>query len=180
MYLQVNEQCYIFDFNNETSIIVNGYVCLFDDDYKIVDEVFRYLQTRLIAKRLAFNTVKSKRHDLKIYYNFLKQYKFSYTSVTYKQINNFIAWLILIQMNAQSKCSAKTVYHIVSTVKDFYKYHKTVSQINNPFKYASEMMKRPTPRKYRNFYKHTQNGLVQKSSFKIKEFNNNVVETKKE
>ena len=180
MYLRVNEQRYIFDYNNETSIVVNGYVCLFDDGYKIVNEVFEYLQTRLIAKRLAFNTVASKGHDLKIYYDFLNHYKLSYTSVTHRQVNDFIAWLMLptknsdlIQLNTQSKRSAKTVNRIVSTVKDFYKYHEAVSKINNPFKYASEMIKRPT-RKNKSFYEHTQNGLVQKSSFKIKEFDKGI------
>ena len=179
MYLRVNEQHYSMSLNDD-SIIVDSYVCLFDDDYKIVDEVFVYLQSRLLAKRLAFNTVASKGHDLKIYYDFLKQYKLAYTTVTYKHINDFIAWLMLpesnadmIQLNTTSKRSAKTVNRTVSTIKDFYKFHEAMYNIDNPFKYASQTIKRPT-HKYKNFYEHTQNGLIQKSSFKIKEFDKGI------
>ncbi|QSZ43191.1 tyrosine-type recombinase/integrase (plasmid) [Sulfurimonas aquatica] len=179
MYLRVNEQHYSMSLNDD-SIIVNNYVCLFDDDYKIVDEVFVYLQSRLLIKRLAFNTVASKGHDLKIYYDFLKKYKLVYATITYKHINDFIAWLMLPQSNADmmhlnitSKRSAKTVNRIVSTIKDFYKFHEAMYNIENPFKYASQTIKRPT-HKHKSFYEHTQNGLIQKSSFKIKEFDKGI------
>ncbi len=179
MYLRVNEQRYSMSLNDD-SIIVNSYVCLFDNDFKIVDEVFAYLQSRLLVKRLAFNTVASKGHDLKIYYDFLKQYKLEYSVVSYKQINDFIAWLMLpesntgmMQLNTTSKRSAKTVNRIVSTIKDFYKFHEAMYNIYNPFKYASQTIKRPT-HKNKSFYEHTQNGLIQKSSFKIKEFDKGI------
>lgn len=179
MYLRVNEQHYSMSLNDD-SIIVDSYVCLFDDDYKIVDEVFAYLQSRLLVKRLVFNTVASKGHDLKIYYDFLKQYKLVYITVRYKHINDFIAWLMLpesnadmIQLSTTSKRSAKTVNRIVSTIKDFYKFHEAMNNIENPFKYASQTIKRPT-HKYKSFYEHTQNGLIQKSSFKIKEFDKGI------
>ena len=179
MYLRVNEQHYSISLNDD-SIIVDSYVCLFDDGYKIVDEVFAYLQSRLLVKRLAFNTVASKGHDLKIYYDFLKQYKLVYTTVTYKYINDFIAWLMLpesnadmMQLNTTSKRSAKTVNRIVSTIKDFYKFHEAMYNIENPFKYASQTIKRPT-HKYKSFYEHTQNSLIQKSTVKIKEFDKGI------
>ena len=179
MYLRVNEQHYSMSLNND-SFMVNSYVCLFDDDYKIVDEVFAYLQSRLLVKRLTFNTVASKGHDLKIYYDFLNQYKLAYPSIRYKHINDFIAWLLLpeinadmMQLNTISKRSAKTVNRIVSTIKDFYKFHEAMYNIENPFKHASDTIKRPT-HKHKSFYEHTQNGLIQKSSFKIKEFDKGI------
>jgi site-specific recombinase XerD len=198
MYLRIKEQRYAVQFNEEkheleilydnltnirqdgSFLIINGYVCLFDNDWVIVDEVWEYLQSRLLVKRLAFNSVVTKGQDLKIFYNFLYPYKLAYSSITHKHINDFIAWLMipavnndLMQLNTQSKRTAKTVNRIVSTIRDFYKYHEAVNNTNNPFLHGYETIKRPT-RQHKTFYAHTQNGLVQKSTFKIKEFDQGV------
>ncbi|WP_294967021.1 tyrosine-type recombinase/integrase [Sulfurimonas sp.] len=198
MYLRINEQRYAVSFDensNELDIyynnidssaqnnqlkIIDGYVCLFDDDWKTVNEVWDYLQSRLYVKRLAFNTVATKGQDLKLFYDFLSSYKLTYSSLNHKIINDFIAWLMipskdsdLMQLSSSSKRSAKTVNRIISTIRDFYKYHEAVNNIDNPFKHDFETIKRPT-RQNKSFYAHTQNGLVQKSTLKIKEFDEGV------
>lgn len=166
--------------SNSGYIVIGKYVCLFDDQYKIIDEVWEYLQSRLHSKKQAFNSVVSKGRDLKIYYDFLNQYKLEFSKVKYKHINDFIAWLMLpeensklMHLNITSKRTAKSVNRTVSTVKDFYKYIELTNDIKNPFEYANETIKRPT-RQHKTFYTHTQNGLVQKSTFKIKEFDNGI------
>lgn len=197
MYLRVNEQRYAAQLNltndvelfytnievsrqNKNFIIIDHYVCLFDNNWKIVDEVWEYLQNRLQLKKLAFNSVVTKGSDLKLFYDFLNQYGLLYFDVTHKSINDFIAWLMLpnhnndlMQLNSSSKRSAKSVNRIVSTIRDFYKYHEAVNTIRNPFVYGYETIKRPT-RQHKTFYQHTQNGLVQKSTFKIKEFDRGI------
>lgn len=198
MYLRVNEQRYAAQLNlnnndveifysdintlklNRDFILIDHYVCLFDNDWKIIDEVWEYLQNRLQLKRLAFNTIATKGSDLKLFYDFLDQYKLSYSAVTHKYINDFVAWLMLpdqnkdlMQLSAPSKRTAKSVNRIVSTIRDFYKYHEAVNAIKNPFMYGYETIKRPT-RQHKTFYQHTQNGLVQKSTFKIKEFDRGI------
>lgn len=197
MYLRVNEQRYAAQLNSNNDIeifysnintlklksdfiLIDHYVCLFDNDWNIIDEVWEYLQNRLQLKRLAFNTIATKGSDLKLFYDFLDQYKLSYSAVSHKYINDFIAWLMLpdqnkdlMQLNAPSKRTAKSVNRIVSTIRDFYKYHEAVNAIKNPFVYGYETIKRPT-RQHKSFYQHTQNSLVQKSTFKIKEFDRGI------
>lgn len=198
MYLRIKEQRYVVQFNKERNeievfydnltniqednsfLMIDGYVCLFDNNWMIVNEVWEYLQSRLHVKRLALNSVVTKGQDLKIFYDFLSHYKLTYSTISHKHINDFIAWLMmpevnndLMQLNAQSKRCAKTVNRIVSTIRDFYKYHEAVNNTNNPFLHGYETIKRPT-RQHKTFYAHTQNGLVQKSTFKIKEFDQGV------
>lgn len=164
----------------DDSIIIDHYVCLFNNEWEIVEEVWEFLQNRLHAKKLAFNTVATKGSDLKLYYDFLHQYKLAYDVITKKHINDFIAWLMLPanhnglrQLNTKSTRSAKTVNRMVSSIMDFYKYHETINGLSNPFEHVYETIKRPV-RQNKSFYSHTQNGLVQKSIFKIKEFDRGI------
>ena len=178
MYLRVNEERYVSESIKDDQLVIEPYVCLFDSEWKVVDEVFLFLENRLHIKNLTFNTVATKGSDLKLFYDFLTQYKLSYKNVSQKEINDFIAWLMILESNdikspAQSKRTAKTVNRIVSSIKDFYRYHKTFYQIKDPFTHASETIKHPIHHK-KGFYAHTQDGLVQKSIFKIKEFDKGI------
>lgn len=180
MYLRVNEERYISDSSKEDKLVIDPYVCLFDNEWKVVNEVFFFLENRLHIKNLTFNTVATKGSDLKLFYDFLIQHRLNYKNISQKEINDFIAWLMLPESNdtkspildIQSKRTAKTVNRIVSSIKDFYRYHKTLNQIKDPFVHASETIKHPTHQK--GFYAHTQDGLVQKSIFKIKEFDKGI------
>ena len=182
MYLRVNEERYVSDSSNDDdNLLVEPYVCLFDSEWKVVDEVFLFLENRLHSKNLTFNTVATKGSDLKLFYDFLVRYKLSYKEISQKEINDFIAWLMLPESHdsqstlsdVQSKRTAKTVNRIVSSVRDFYRYNKSVNQIKDPFKHASETIRHPTHHK-KGFYAHTQDGLVEKSIFKIKEFDKGI------
>jgi len=191
MYLRVNEQRYMASLDhNDTlelsyrdstvdssfkdSIVIDQYVCLFDDDYSVVDEVFTFLENRLRVKRLAFNTVATKGSDLKLFYDFLQQKHLRYNQVSKNHINDFIAWLLQPEdLTSPSKRTAKSVNRIVSSVKDFYAFHHTFTAINDPFKHATETIKRPTHRD-KGFFAHTQGTTAQKSIFKIKEYDKGI------
>ena len=198
MYLKISDKHFIAKFQNQdTELIyenitnmpittnmvhVTPYVCLFDNDWKIVEEVWQYLQSRIHAKRLKFNTIITKGTDLKLFYDFLTQYNMNYDSIKHKHINDFIAWLMKSKHNKDDKTqylsiksvrSAKTVNRIISTIRDFYKYLEVMNNIDNPFKHGFETIKRPTNQN-KSFYAHTQQGLVEKSVFKIKEFDKGI------
>ena len=191
MYLRVNEQRYMASLDHDDelelfymvtpndrsfkeSIVVDQYVCLFDDDFSVVDEVFTFLENRLRVKRLAFNTVATKGSDLKLFYDFLQQNHLRYNQVTKNHINDFIAWLMQPDdLESTSKRTAKSVNRIVSSIKDFYTFHSAFSTTNDPFKHATETIKRPTHRD-KGFYTHTQGATAQKSIFKIKEYDKGI------
>ena len=183
MYLRVNEQRYNATYTHDdevvisydesfenNDIVINQYVCLFDDNYSVIEEVFSFLENRLHTKHLAFNTVATKGSDLKLFYDFLKQKKLNYKSVTKNHINDFISWLMQPEdLQSKNKRTAKSVNRIISSIKDFYDFHSTFDTVQNPFKHAKETITRPTHRN-KGFYAHTQNATAYKSIFKIKEF----------
>lgn len=159
---------------NGVSTIVEQYVCLFDDEWNVVDEVFFFLEHRLHVKRLSYNTVLAKGTDLKIFYDFLSLYKLDYTQIDEKRINDFIAWLLKPDaLGHQSKRTAKSTNRIVSSIKDFYAFTARRTGLINPFLYENETIKRPT-RHNKSVYKHTQDGLIHKSVFKIKTFDKGI------
>jgi len=178
MYLRVSDQRFALDNNHDViyqdtkmphTVIVDQYVCLFDNEWRIVEEVWEYLHNRLHMKHLAFNSVITKGTDLKLYYDFLNQYKIQYTSVSQKTINDFIAWLL----QSQSPRTAKTVNRIISSIKDFYRYHESLHKVNNPFKSTYEAINNPA-RKNSSFFAHTKNTMTTSSIYKIKEFDRGI------
>ena len=191
MYLRINESSFIIskysdykvDYNiksNNDTLLVNSHVVLFDDEWNIIDDVFNFLQNRQNLKRQAFNTIVIKGQDLKLYYSFLKQYKLNPHKIDNKKINDFIAWLMLpdtsnkqIYLHVKTNRTAKTINRIVSSIRDFYKYLEAFKDIENPFKHEYKTIKRPTF-KNKSFLSHTQDGVVQKSIFKVKEFKKGV------
>jgi len=156
------------------STIVEQYVCLFDNEWNVVDEVFNFLEHRLHVKRLSYNTVLAKGTDLKIFYDFLSFYKLDYTQIDEKRINDFIAWLLKPDaLGSKSKRTAKSTNRILSSIKDFYAFTARRRGIINPFLYDNETIKRPT-RHNKDVYHHNQDGLIHKSLFKIKTFDKGI------
>jgi len=156
------------------STIVEQYVCLFDNEWNVVDEVFNFLEHRLHVKRLSYNTVLAKGTDLKLFYDFLSFYKLDYTQIDEKRINDFIAWLLKPDaLSSKSKRTAKSTNRIVSSIKDFYAFTARRIGIINPFLYDTETIKRPT-RQNKDVYHHNQDGLIHKSLFKIKTFDKGI------
>lgn len=146
-------------------IIVERYVCLFDDNFNIIPEAWEFLTNRLWYKALAFNSVISKGTDLKLFYEFLHQHQYSYQSLSQKQINAFIAWL---NSGEASPRNPKTINRILSTLKDFYTYHEAIHAISNPFLHASETIQ--TKKSYANRLKPFTPAI----RYKIKEFDRGI------
>lgn len=146
-------------------IIVERYVCLFDDDFNIIPEVWTFLHNRLWYKALAFNSVVSKGNDLKLFYEFLYQHCYSYESLSQKQINAFIAWL---RADEKSLRTAKTINRILSTLKDFYTFHEAIHAIKNPFLHASETIQ------FKKNFAHRLNSFTPAVRYKIKEFDRGI------
>lgn len=174
MYLRIVDRPYALNDSLEVveatskgskQIIVERYVCLFDDNFNIIPEVWEFLHNRLWYKALAFNSVVSKGTDLKLFYEFLYQNRYSYDSLFPKEINTFIAWL---RSDNQSSRSAKTINRILSTLKDFYTYHEAIHAINNPFLHASETIQ--TKKSYANRIKP----FTPTVRYKIKEFDRGI------
>ena len=119
-------------------IIVEPYVCLFDDDWKIVDEVWEYLQYLLHIKKLSFSTVITKGSDLKLFYEFLQQHKINYRATTQKTIHDFNIWL--------SRCDQRPLNRIISSMKSFYRYHHQQNGLSALFD-TSDPSSRPVHQK---------------------------------
>jgi len=166
MYLKINEEPYYYAYNGK-EIKIPYYVCLFDSNWKVVEEVWEYLQHRQEVKRLKFNTICNKGVDLKLYYDFLDAHNVTYSGMTEERMNQFIRWLN--QANAKgTQRSAKTVNRILSTLRDFYRYHEHHYSIYNPFNESLEMLRyREKPRYKAPLYQPMQ-------SFKIKEFDKGI------
>lgn len=192
MYLRVQEKRYsvYFDDSNEIHLgksksyqnhYIDPYICLFDSNWNIVEEVWQYLQSRLQAKRLSFNTVKAKGNDLKLYYEFLEKYKILFISPTSKDIDDFVSWLFSndenvdnIKLNVKSERTAKTVNRILSTLSDYYNYLDANKLIqNNPFSHNSILINKPS-NKPNSIYQHTLSKKLPASTYKIKEFDKGI------
>ena len=141
MHLRVSDQRYALQYDQHDDhaltyedvdtnidsnlIVVDPYVCLFDDDWKIVDEVWEYLQYLLHVKKLSFSTVITKGSDLKLFYEFLQQHKIKHRATTQKTIHDFNAWL--------SHCDLQPLNRIISSMKNFYQYHHQQNGLSTPF-----------------------------------------------
>ncbi|MCL4431916.1 MAG: tyrosine-type recombinase/integrase [Epsilonproteobacteria bacterium] len=141
-------------------IVVDPYVCLFDDDWKIVDEVWEYLQYLFHIKKLSFSAVITKGSDLKLFYEFLQQHKINYRATSQKTIHDFSAWL--------SHCDLQPLNRIISSMKNFYQYHHQQNGLSTPFD-TSTPSSRPAPSNG-----HTKNAPIHQKRIKIKEFDNGI------
>lgn len=176
MHLRISDQRYSLQYDQNNNymlvyedidvnidsnlIVVEPYICLFDDDWKIVDEVREYLQFQLQIKQLSFSKVITKGSDLKLFYEFIQQHKVNYRATSQKTIHDFNAWLTSREL--------KSITHIISSVKNFYQYHQQQNGLTNPFE-TSRSSSHPTPS---NGCKN--NAPIHQNLIKIKEFDRGI------
>ncbi|MHB8100507.1 MAG: site-specific integrase, partial [Sulfuricurvum sp.] len=169
MYLRVSDQRFALDNNHDViyqdtkiqhAVIVDQYVCLFDNEWCIVEEVWEYLQYLLHIKKLSFSTVITKGSDLKLFYEFLQQHKINYRATSQKTIHDFSAWL--------SHCDLQPLNRIISSMKNFYQYHHQQNGLSTPFD-TSTPSSRPAPSNGR-----TNNTYVHQKLNNIKEFDRGI------
>lgn len=171
MYLRVSDQRFALDNNHDViyqdtkiqhAVIVDQYVCLFDNEWCIVEEVWEYLQYLLHIKKLSFSTVITKGSDLKLFYEFLQKHGSDYRTITPNAIHDFNTWLL--------HHGLKPINRILQSIKSFYQYHQHQhhSALTNPFD-VSNSPTRPAPSSSR-----ITNNPILHQHLKIKEFDRGI------
>lgn len=109
---------------------------LLDDDMEIIKPVYEYL--RFLRRRgRAENTLRGSGKDLKVYWEFLEKYGYSYDSVTPNMIADLIDYLRKGDIGYNAKYqedirSGATINRILSTVRMFYQYHAELLEMDDP------------------------------------------------
>lgn len=142
-----------------------------DENYLPIQPIERYIRYMESLERSP-NTVKNYAHNLKLYWEFLRDYRLAWDAIDAKHIAEFIYWLrnpepstISIQQQ-EAKRSESTVNIIRTTVTAFYEYHSMQGDIKEIplFKYIRQ------PRKFKDFLYHINKSKpVKNSLFKLKE-----------
>lgn len=142
-----------------------------DENYLPIQPIERYIRYMESLERSP-NTVKNYCHNLKLYWEFLQDYRLAWDAIDAKHIAEFIYWLrnpepstISIQQQ-EAKRSESTVNIIRTTVTAFYEYHSMQGDIKEIplFKYIRQ------PRKFKDFLYHINKSKpVKNSLFKLKE-----------
>ena len=113
-------------------------VVLLDDEMRIVLPVQGFLRF-LKQKGCEDNTILAYGRDLKLFWDFLKNYGYSYEQIMPREILDFIEYLRqkdpetnAASLYAESSRTANTINRILSTVHGFYKFGATFKVIDNP------------------------------------------------
>ena len=146
---------------------------LFDTNWNLIEEVYEFLENRRLVKRQRLNTIESKGRALKIFYDFLEEFKINFRCVTPRVINDFIGWLFQDNSNLSTdkttERTAKSVNTYISHVRDFYHYHSIINHVKNPFDGEMDRVNHPSNMPKGFFYHTLSSGKVGKSAWTIKE-----------
>lgn len=154
---------------------VNGRkkVILLDNEMRIVKPVHDFLRFQR-QKECADNTVVANGSDLKLFWEFLNSYGYSYEEIIPRGILDFIDYLRqgdsgnqMSSLYVESSRTSKTINRILSTVHSFYKFCATFQAINNPI--VLEDTVRPYDM-FKSLLHHARtDNRTKKSVFKVKE-----------
>lgn len=142
-----------------------------DENYLPIQPIERYIRYLESLERSPY-TIKNYAHHLKLFWEFLRDYRLSWDAIDVKHIAEFIYWLrnpepstISIQQQ-EAKRTESTVNVIRSAVTAFYEYHSMQGDVKEIplFRYIRQ------PRKFKDFLYHiNKNKPVKNSLFKLKE-----------
>jgi site-specific recombinase XerD len=124
------------------------------------------------VKERSIRTIKANGSDLKIYWDFLNKYSYTYDNVTPKVITKFIDFLRngdtdVIALHKESIRTNKTINRILSTVHCFYQFCANMNEIDNPIIMHNTI--RPS-NMFRDFLYHARkSNKTQQSIFHLKE-----------
>lgn len=127
-----------------------------DDDNRFVEPIQSYLRY-LEAMERSPNTVLSYASHLKLYWEFLRDTKQDWTTVTLENLADFIAWLrrpdprAISIKPAESKRSEGTINAAISAVCSFYDYHERNGNTEGVDAYKTQLY---PGRKYKSFLHH--------------------------
>lgn len=142
-----------------------------DANYVPVKPIERYIRYLESLERSPY-TIKNKAHHLKLFWEFLRDYRLTWDAIDATHIAEFIYWLrspeasvVSIHQQEDKRCES-TINVIRSAVTTFYEYHSMQGDVKEIplFKYIRQ------PRKFKDFLYHiNQSKPVKNSLFKIKE-----------
>ena len=148
-------------------------VILLDNEMRIVKPVHDFLMFQR-QKACVDNTIIANGRDLKVFWEFLNSYGYSYEQIMPRGILDFIDYLRqenygnqMSSFYAESSRTSKTINRILSTVHGFYKFCTTFQAINNPI--IMEDVTRPYDM-FKSLLHHARtDNRTKKSIFKVKE-----------
>lgn len=153
--------------STEASIVV-----LLDDSMRIVKPVYDFLKYQRLKGR-ADNTIRSYGRDLKIYWDFLNQYRYSYDEITIAKMSGFVEYLRssgspgTLALYKVSCRTPQTINRILGTVHGFYRYCGMMMDVENPI--LLKDINRPF-NMFKSFLHHArQDNQTKQSVFKVKE-----------
>ena len=143
-----------------------------DDDYLPIEPIQKYLHY-LDSVGRSPNTIQTYAHNLKLFWEFLRDSHLDWRSVNLEELSNFIHWLrnpnsnvISIQPQASKRCE-KTINHCLTTVSGFYEFQERLGAFEGGDVYRYQMQ---PGRKYKPFLHHISKGKEVKTRLlKVKE-----------
>lgn len=143
-----------------------------DDNYLPIEPVQKYLHY-LDSLERSPNTIQTYAHNLKLYWEFLRDNQLNWQEVNLEQLSNFIHWLrnpnknILSTQAQVSLRSEKTINHCLTTVCGFYEFQERLGAFEGVDAYRYQMQ---PGSKYKSFLHHISKGKEVKTRLlKIKE-----------
>ena len=143
-----------------------------DENYLPIEPIQKYLHY-LDSIGRSPNTIQAYAHNLKLFWEFLRDSKLDWLEVNLEQLSNFIHWLRNPNKNVLSiepqisKRSEKTINHCLTTVCGFYEFQERIGAINRVDAYRYQLQ---PGRKYKSFLHHISKGKEVKTRLlKVKE-----------
>lgn len=143
-----------------------------DDDYLPIEPIQKYLHYLDSVERSP-NTIQTYAHNLKLFWEFLRDSQLDWREVNYEQLSNFIHWLrnpnpSVVSIQPQvSKRTEKTINHCLTTVCGFYEFQERLGAIEGIDVYRYQLQ---PGRKYKPFLHHISKGKEVKTRLlKVKE-----------
>ena len=143
-----------------------------DDDYLPIEPIHKYLHY-LDSVGRSPNTIQTYAHNLKLFWEFLRDSELNWLEIDLEQLSNFIHWLrnpnsgVLSIEPQVSKRSEKTINHCLTTICGFYEFQERIGATVGVDAYRYQLQ---PGRKYKSFLHHISKGaLVKTRLLKIKE-----------
>lgn len=143
-----------------------------DDDYLPIEPIQKYLHY-LDSVGRSPNTIQTYAHNLKLFWEFLRDSKLNWLEIDLEQLSNFIHWLrnpnsgvLSVQPQVSKRCE-KTINHCLTTVCGFYEFQERIGATEGVGVYRYQLQ---PGRKYKSFLHHISKGKEVKTRLlKIKE-----------
>jgi integrase/recombinase XerD len=142
------------------------------DDYLPIDPIQKYL-SYLDSLERSPNTIAVYAHNLKLYWEFLKDKQLGWKEINLENLADFIHWLrnptggiLSVEPQTSSRCE-KTINHCLTTVCGFYEFHERLGTLEGFEAYRYQLQ---PGRKYKSFLHHISKGKEVKTRLlKVKE-----------